>query len=159
MKRRAGYLSVAVCTAALGCGIGPGPDEHNVQISGTVTSAEDGTALEGIQVELWGGSGGDRRMMARSISGPEGGYALESGRRPCSGYSIQAGWAPGDGYETAVLSSFFPGDSARFSGSLNCTDEPQVIDINLIPAQFLLVAGGLLQPRPALPVKPGATHR
>ena len=129
------YGWVVVCFAGFGCSFGTGPDDVDVQISGTVTSAEDGSVLEGIQVELWGGSFSHRRMMARAMSGPEGAYELESGSRPCDDYSIQAAWNPGDGYATAVLSPLYPWDSARFSGSLLCTDEPQVIDINLIPNQ------------------------
>ena len=45
MRRRVSCLSVVICAAALGCGMGTGPDDPNVQISGTVTSARDGTQV------------------------------------------------------------------------------------------------------------------
>lgn len=127
--------SVTLSTATAACGIIAGPDDRevNVQISGTVTSADDGTPVPGILVEVWAGSwfGGDSRRVTQTRSRSDGTYSLQTGTAACDSYALQAAWEPGDGYRVAVSS--YPTDAARFSRSIACTDEPQVIDINLQP--------------------------
>lgn len=128
---------LVVCGAVVGCRSATGADNKaDLRISGTITSAEDGTPLPGIVVEVWTAgswwSGTSGRLRARSTSGLDGAYSLETGSVGCANVVLQAAWDPGDGYETAELGNIYS-DTARFSQSVACTHEPQVIDINLVP--------------------------
>jgi len=46
---------------------------------------------------------------------------------------LQVGWG-NVGYRTATVGyALLRDDAERFSGGLRCTDQPQVIDVNLLP--------------------------